>query len=75
MCRKDYRAESEEGVRRVKSYGDPNIEIYDGLSVFGADLVKYLPDDLHPDGDGYEILGNNIADSVLAPMLKKYGLT
>ncbi len=74
MSLKDYRAETEEAVRRVKSYGDPNIEIFDGLSVFGADLVKYLPDDLHPDGDGYEILGNNIADSVLAPMLKKYGL-
>ena len=53
-------------------YGDDKLELFNGLDVFGEGEVVYLPDDLHPNGDGYEVLGNNIADQVLQPMLEKY---
>ena len=60
------RAELEDAVGRMKDCGDENIYYFNGLDVFGEDLVAdYLPDDLHPNADGYEILGRNFADVVL----------
>ena len=72
MSLKDYRTQTEEAVKRIRMYGDDKLELFNGLDVFGEGEVVYLPDDLHPNGDGYEVLGNNIADQVLQPMLEKY---
>jgi len=40
-----------------RSTNDPNIYFLDGLHLFGADDAKHLPDDLHPDAAGYELMG------------------
>lgn len=55
-----------DAVSRLKDCGDPNITCFDGRILFGPDLVAdYLPDELHPNGDGYEIMGDNFAEKVL----------
>jgi len=55
-----------DAAERLRECGDPNISYFDGRILFGADLVAdYLPDLLHPNGDGYEIMGANFAEKVL----------
>lgn len=43
-------------VNTLKKYGDKNIYYIDGLEMFGEEYEKWMPDGLHPDGDGDKIL-------------------
>ena len=64
------RTEVEDAWRRLVAAGDPNLRYVHGHQLFGEDLVAdYLPDNLHPNGDGYEIMGRNAAERVLGPAL------
>ena len=55
-------------IRRAR--GDKKIYYFDGLEMFGENLVDdYLPDNLHPNGDGYEIMGKNATTNVLPKLL------
>jgi lysophospholipase L1-like esterase len=57
----------EESVRRIQQrFGDWNIYYFSGLDIFGPELSEYLPDNLHPDGTGYEILGKNFSQKVFS---------
>jgi lysophospholipase L1-like esterase len=57
-----------DAVERLRRCGDQNVHYFDGLSVFGEQETEYLPDDLHPNADGYELLGRHVADRVLAKL-------
>ncbi len=61
-----------EEIRRqvdiLRESGDTNVFYVDGLTLFGPDLARYLPDDLHPDAEGYQILGDNFV-RLVAPRL------
>lgn len=62
-------------VCRLKSCGDEKVKYFDGLELFGTDLVEaYQPDNCHPNGDGYEIMGRNFSAAV-APWLFNGGPT
>jgi len=55
-----------DAVERLAACGDSNVHYFDGLELFGADLVEdYLPDGLHPNADGYEVLGENFSRVVM----------
>ena len=55
-------------IRQVR--GDKKIYYFNGLEMFGEKLVDdYLPDNLHPNGDGYEIMGKNATTNVLPKLL------
>jgi lysophospholipase L1-like esterase len=41
---------------------DPNLHYLDGLSLLGADEADLLPDDLHPDTEGYRRMGERFAE-------------
>jgi len=61
------RTEIEEAVTIMKSYGDDNIYYISGLELFDKDLAdKYLPDLLHPNGEGYEIIGANFSNKIIS---------
>lgn len=66
------RVEAEDAVKRIiETDNDQKLMYFSGLDVFGEDLVgPRLPDNLHPDGDGYEIMGQNVADTVLPKLLE-----
>ncbi len=54
---------------RLAAAGDPNIHYFDGLALFGPDLVEdYLPDQLHPNAPGHEVLGTRFARRILTPL-------
>ena len=49
-------------VEVFRARGDANIHYLDGLQLLGADDADHLPDGLHPDGDGYELMGRRFAE-------------
>ncbi len=58
------RAHLQDAVQRMQDLGDGNLFYFDGTHIFGQDLVGYLPDQLHPDADGYEVLGQRFSQVV-----------
>ena len=58
------RVEVQEAVEAYKKRGDDNIYYVDGLKLFDESLAEYLPDNLHPDAKGYEIMGQNFLKEV-----------
>ncbi|MDA1190830.1 MAG: GDSL-type esterase/lipase family protein [Candidatus Poribacteria bacterium] len=58
-----------EAVEALKSCGDPNIHYVDGLDVFGKELNHLLPDQLHPNADGYIKMGENFLEKVVPRVL------
>ena len=53
-------------AERLREAGDENVHYFSGLELFGEDLAATcLPDNLHPNGDGYEAMGRNFAERVL----------
>ena len=61
------RDELTDAVGRIRQVmGDKKIYYFDGLKLFGNELANdYLPDNLHPNGDGYEIMGERAALNIL----------
>ena len=58
------RVEVQEAVESFRRRGDTHIHYVDGLKLFDASLVQYLPDGVHPDAEGYRIMGENFLKEV-----------
>ena len=65
---KGMREEVQAAAEALQAHGDKQIHYVDGLSVFGTDYVHLLPDDLHPDAEGYRVMGKNF----IAQVAKKF---
>ncbi|MEK4063460.1 MULTISPECIES: GDSL-type esterase/lipase family protein [unclassified Paenibacillus] len=52
-------------VEVFRARGDSRVHYRDGLSWFGASDSVRLPDGLHPDAEGYELLGARFAERIL----------
>lgn len=50
-----------------RGQGDPSLHYLDGLELFGEADAADLPDDLHPNGPGYERMGERFAERVFGP--------
>ena len=62
---KGMREEVKAAAEALQSHGDTQVHYVDGLSVFGADYVHLLPDDLHPDAEGYRVMGKHFVNVVV----------
>ncbi|MBI3973931.1 MAG: GDSL family lipase [Chloroflexi bacterium] len=51
-------------VGALRSRGDRNVHYVDGTAVFGPEYAHLLPDQLHPDAEGYRVMGRNFARQV-----------
>ena len=58
------REEVQAAAEALQIHGDKHVHYVDGLSVFGEDYVHLLPDDLHPDAEGYRVMGKNFVNVV-----------
>ena len=67
------RVEVADAVESFHSRGDKNIYYVDGLKLFDASLARYLPDDLHPDAEGYRRMGENFLKEVFEVQGVKVG--
>ena len=47
-------------VEKLSTNGDGNIHYINGLDVFDANKAHLLPDDLHPDTEGYGVMAANL---------------
>ena len=47
-----------------KSHGDRHLHYFDGLQIFGPEAAHLLPDDLHPNAEGYQVLARNFLREV-----------
>ncbi|MEZ4836426.1 MAG: SGNH/GDSL hydrolase family protein [Caldilineaceae bacterium] len=51
------RDEVQAAVTALQAHGDRNVHYIDGLTIFGPESAHLLPDDLHPDAKGYQLMG------------------
>lgn len=58
----DYRQAVAKAAQILKEHGDKNIHYLDGLKLFGENLAHLLPDNLHPNAEGYQIMGKNFLE-------------
>ena len=54
-------------VAQRQQAGDAQLHYLDGLKLFGAADAHDLPDDLHPNGVGYERMGRRLHELAFAP--------
>ncbi|MCK5811601.1 MAG: hypothetical protein KAG94_01760 [Clostridiales bacterium] len=52
-------------VTNYNNLGDKNIYYVDGLEIMGQEGLKYMPDNVHPDGPGQFILADNFIKNVV----------
>lgn len=61
----DMREILEEIVSICRKYGDAHIYYTNGLDIFGKQDIEFLPDELHPDGEGgQDVLAKNFIAKV-----------
>ncbi len=53
------RSQVEQAVALLREAGDENLYYVNGLEIFGEAEREFLPDDLHPNGDGYRRYAEN----------------
>lgn len=58
------RDEVQAAAEALNSYGDENIHYVSGLDVFDSEYIDLLPDNLHPDAEGYRVMGKNFVTEV-----------
>ena len=59
---------------RLAATGDRNLYCFDGLDLFGLELIaRYAEDECHPDADGIEVMGDNFDRVVMQPLLAAGG--
>jgi lysophospholipase L1-like esterase len=57
---KQMRSEVAGAAEILTKQGDQNIHYINGLDVFGSDYAHLLPDNLHPNNEGYGIMAENL---------------
>jgi hypothetical protein len=58
------REEILEAVQALTACGDTNLTYIDGLDIFGEAYADYLPDQLHPNAEGYKIMAKHIGEAL-----------
>ena len=58
------REEVQSAAEALISNGDENVHYVSGLDIFGSEYIELLPDDVHPDAEGYRVMGKNFATKV-----------
>lgn len=58
------REEVAAAANKLWALGDTNIHLVNGLEILGADSAHLLPDDLHPNGEGYRLMGERFVAQV-----------
>ncbi len=65
----DYREMTRDAVERFRTTGDERILLFEGTDLLGESDTQLLPDGLHPNGAGYELIGRRVAERVLPEVL------
>jgi len=52
-------------VEALRAHGDRNVHYVNGLDILGPEFAHLLPDGVHPDAEGYRVLGRNFLERVV----------
>jgi len=66
------RTEIADVVQRLQDHGDRNLYYLDGLQLFGPEYADYLPDELHPNAEGYRIMASRFQELIPAAILAPF---
>ncbi|TVQ26850.1 MAG: GDSL family lipase [Spirochaetaceae bacterium] len=66
----DYRAMTRDAVERLRRAGDETLLLFEGTDLFGEADAQLLPDGLHPNPEGYELIGKRVAELVLPALIR-----
>ncbi|MGF1484368.1 MAG: SGNH/GDSL hydrolase family protein [Opitutales bacterium] len=70
MSLEAYREQNREAFERLRAHGDTQLFLFEGPDVLlGLEDAHLLPDDLHPNGEGYQRMGERAAAHILPPLL------
>lgn len=69
MTLRDYRDMVAKACSLLEQHGDQNVHFFSGLDLLGESDAHLLPDNLHPNGEGYELIGRRVAEYVLPVLL------
>ena len=58
------REEIRAAISILQGYGDRNLLYIDGLELFGEAYAGNQPDQLHPDAEGYQLIGARMTDTL-----------
>lgn len=58
----DYRQAVAEAAGILREAGDDHVQSFDGRRLLDADAETLMPDRLHPNAEGYEVLGQNFLE-------------
>jgi lysophospholipase L1-like esterase len=67
----DYREMTRDAVSRLQEAGDSRLVLFEGTDLFGEADARLLPDGLHPNPEGYELIGARAAERVLPALLSR----
>lgn len=49
----------------LRACGDRNVHYVNGLDILGPEDARLLPDEVHPNAEGYELIGRNFLEKVV----------
>lgn len=70
MTLEDYREELRAAHEALTSLCDAKLFIFEGRDLLWEEDANLLPDNLHPNGEGYELMGKRAAERILPTLLK-----
>jgi lysophospholipase L1-like esterase len=70
----DYRNAVAEAVEKLNAHGDEYVGYQDGLELMGPGQAHLMPDDLHPNPEGYRLMGQNFIKKAVPKFLRMQNL-
>lgn len=64
-----YRAMTRDAVWRLQNAGDERIVLFEGTELLGEGEAHLLSDGLHPNAEGYELMGQRVGDVIVPRLL------
>ncbi len=59
-----------EVTQTLRDHGDNHLHYINGKDLFGPEFLHHLPDELHPDAQGYQVLADRFSDMVMPTLLE-----
>ena len=60
------RQEVAAAVSALQAHGDRGLHYVDGLEILGPEHAHLLPDNVHPNAEGYKLMGRHFLEKVAA---------
>ncbi|WP_269523483.1 SGNH/GDSL hydrolase family protein [Coraliomargarita parva] len=70
MTLEQYREQLRLACAALKKLGDEKLFFFEGRELLWEDEADLLPDDLHPNGEGYRRMGQRVAEKIIPVLLQ-----